>query len=86
MSATIDTEDTELPVLPGERDARCPFNPPPAGALAREAHWTRPILVAEVTFTEWTGEGRVRHPSFVGLRDDKPATSVVREPPSTRRS
>jgi len=54
----------------------------PGGAAA---HWVRPELVAEVAFTEWTTDGRLRHPRFVGLRDDKPARDVVREaPPSGR--
>jgi bifunctional non-homologous end joining protein LigD len=35
--------------------------------------------VAEVGFTEWTADGKLRHPRFLGLRDDKPARSVVRE-------
>ncbi|HEY2705021.1 MAG TPA: non-homologous end-joining DNA ligase [Candidatus Dormibacteraeota bacterium] len=54
---------------------------PFAGAAGRQAgvHWVRPELVAEVEFTEWTGDGRLRHPRFVGLRDDKPAAEVVRE-------
>ena len=43
------------------------------------AHWVRPELVAEVGFTEWTNDGKLRHPRFLGLRDDKPARSVVRE-------
>src|SRR5262249_26360741 len=38
-----------------------------------------PSLVAEVAFTEWTRDGRMRHPSFQGLREDKPAREVVRE-------
>ena len=42
-------------------------------------HWTRPELVAEVAFTEWTTDGKLRHPRFVGLRHDKPAREVVRE-------
>jgi DNA ligase D-like protein (predicted ligase) len=42
-------------------------------------HWVRPELVAEVEFTEWTVDGRLRHPRFVGLRDDKPAGEVRRE-------
>jgi bifunctional non-homologous end joining protein LigD len=45
----------------------------------RAAHWVRPELVAEVSFSEWTTDGRLRHPAFVGLRDDKDAADVVRE-------
>jgi bifunctional non-homologous end joining protein LigD len=56
-----------------------PFSNPPRGAEARRAHWVRPQLVAEVTFTEWTDDGTLRHPSFQGLREDKKATDVVRE-------
>jgi DNA ligase D-like protein (predicted ligase) len=41
--------------------------------------WVEPELVAQVGFTEWTGDGRLRHPRFLGLRDDKPARDVVRE-------
>ena len=45
----------------------------------RGVTWTRPDLVAQIGFTEWTSHGRLRHPRFLGLRDDKPATEVVRE-------
>jgi DNA ligase D-like protein (predicted ligase) len=45
----------------------------------REVTWVAPELVAEVGFTEWTRAGRLRHPRFLGLRDDKPAREVVRE-------
>ncbi len=45
----------------------------------RGAQWLRPELVAEVAFAEFTAEGRVRHASFLGLRGDKPASSVVPE-------
>jgi bifunctional non-homologous end joining protein LigD len=45
------------------------------------AHWVRPELVGEVEFTEWTREGILRHPVFVGLRIDKDPKSVVRERP-----
>ncbi|TFI58119.1 DNA ligase D [Sphingomonas parva] len=48
---------------------------------ARGAHWVRPEMVAEVAFTEFTSEGVVRHPSFLGLRADKAAEEVVRELP-----
>ena len=43
--------------------------------------WVTPTMVCEVAFAEWTPDGRVRHPSFKGLRADKPARSVVRELP-----
>jgi bifunctional non-homologous end joining protein LigD len=57
--------------------ASSPFSPKPKGVGA--AHWVKPELVAEVAFTEWTGDGKMRHPSFQGLRADKPAREVVRE-------
>lgn len=41
--------------------------------------WVNPDLVAQVGFTEWTSHGRLRHPRFLGLREDKPARKVVRE-------
>jgi len=43
------------------------------------AHWIKPKLVAEINFAEFTSDGVLRHPSFVALREDKPATDVVRE-------
>ncbi|HET7753830.1 MAG TPA: DNA ligase D [Anaeromyxobacteraceae bacterium] len=60
-----------------------PFTPRPPGALGRIAHWVRPELVAEVAFTEWTDDGKIRHPSFQGLREDKPAKQVVKEQPAS---
>ena len=56
-----------------------PFADPPRGAEARGVHWTTPRLVAEVAFTEWTGDGQLRHPVFKGLREDKAPQDVVRE-------
>src|SRR5690606_10502674 len=41
--------------------------------------WVEPTLVAEVEFTEWTADGHVRHPTFRGMRDDKPARHITRE-------
>ena len=41
--------------------------------------WVKPKLVAEVKFTEWTTAGEMRHPVFLGLREDKRAEDVVRE-------
>jgi bifunctional non-homologous end joining protein LigD len=50
-------------------------------AAVRGAHWVRPKLVAEIAFTEFTGEGVMRHPSYIGLREDKNAEAVVLEKP-----
>jgi bifunctional non-homologous end joining protein LigD len=47
----------------------------------RGARWVAPELVAQVRFTEWTGDGRLRHPRYVGLRTDREAAEVVRETP-----
>lgn len=40
-------------------------------------HWIKPLLIAEIGFSEWTPEGRLRHPKFLGLRQDKHAKEVV---------
>jgi bifunctional non-homologous end joining protein LigD len=54
---------------------------PPFADEVREKHvtWVQPRLVAEVGFSEWTRDGRLRHPRYLGLRDDKAASEVVRE-------
>ena len=44
-----------------------------------KTHWVKPSLVAQVRFTEWTADGSLRHPVYLGLRDDKKAASVRRE-------
>jgi len=44
-------------------------------------HWVKPILLCEVSFTEWTADGRIRHPSFQGVREDKSASQVKKETP-----
>ena len=58
-----------------------PFSDP-IKPVPRGVHWARPKLLAEVSFTEMTADGKLRHPSFKGLRDDKPAAQVVREVPA----
>ncbi len=56
-----------------------PFaNPPHA---SRGVHWVKPTLVAEAGFLGWTKDGLLRHPTFLGLREDKPARQAVRETP-----
>jgi len=52
----------------------------PAGEW-RSIHWVKPSLLCEVAFTEWTEDGRIRHPSFQGLREDKDAGEVKKEMP-----
>jgi bifunctional non-homologous end joining protein LigD len=52
-----------------------------ARPIPRGTHWTRPEVVAQVGFAEWTNEGRLRQPRFLGLRDDKRPVEVVRERP-----
>ncbi len=49
--------------------------------IPRGAHWVRPELVAQIGFAEWTTDGRLRQPRFLGLRDDKDPADVVRERP-----
>ena len=60
-----------------------PFPAIPKMPKVRKADvvWVRPELVCEVEFVEWTHDGRLRAPSFQGLRDDKPAREVHREEP-----
>jgi bifunctional non-homologous end joining protein LigD len=52
-----------------------------AGAIptGRGHHWVEPLLVCEVRFTDWTDDGGIRHPSFVGLREDKKPKDCLRE-------
>ena len=55
----------------------CPFSPRPR--TNERPHWVEPRLVAQVRFTEWTDDARLRHPVYLGLRDDKDPRDVVRE-------
>ena len=59
--------------------ARPPFAHDLPRAETRDAHWEAPRLVGEVVFTEWTADGRLRHPSWRGLRPDKDPADVRRE-------
>jgi DNA ligase D-like protein (predicted ligase) len=51
------------------------------GIAMKGVHWVRPDLVAEVGFAEWTPDGKLRHPRYLGLRDDKSPGQIVRERP-----
>jgi ATP-dependent DNA ligase len=72
------------------KTAKCPFVNLPEPAAGRwgqgltaekmkECVWVRPEMVAEIQFLEWTGADHLRHTKFVGLRDDKDPSKVVRE-------
>lgn len=67
-----------------------PFARFPPQAQISGVHWVKPVLVAEVGFTTRTRDGLLRHPTFQGLREDKPSRQVVAELPArprrTRRS
>ena len=61
-------------------ELRTPSSPFEGDDLPRSGvHWVKPRLVAQIAFTEWTREGKLRHPRFLGLRDDKKPEDVVRE-------
>jgi bifunctional non-homologous end joining protein LigD len=49
----------------------------PRGVPLKGVHWSEPRLVAEVRYSGWTGDGMLRHPAFLGLREDKPPAEVV---------
>ena len=68
--------------LEARRRKASPFVSVPA-ELRRGVQWVEPDLVAQVELTEWTNEGRMRQPVFLGLRDDRDARHVVRERPGT---
>jgi bifunctional non-homologous end joining protein LigD len=70
--------------------SRCPFaDLPSSGGMhwgggitaeqMSEMTWTKPSVVVQVRFVEWTADSHLRHASFLGIRDDKPAREVVRE-------
>jgi DNA ligase D-like protein (predicted ligase) len=66
-----------------ERLAKLERKEPPVGEtpglIRKGVHWVRPQLVAQVGFSEWTPDGKLRHPRYLGLRDDKRPDQVVRE-------
>ncbi len=61
---------------PRWRPTACPSPQRPKGV---KGHWVKPKLVAEVAFAEWTDDGRIRHPTFQGLRRDKDPDAITRE-------
>ncbi|MFC9608917.1 non-homologous end-joining DNA ligase [Streptomyces niveus] len=63
-------------------EAAVPRSPFADAVKERAPHWSEPRLVAQIAFTEWTRDGMLRHPRFLGLREDKEARDVVRERPA----
>ena len=72
----------------GLETQRCPFANLPekrrtiwalTAEEMKECRWLQPRLVAQIEFTEWTPDEHLRHASFAGLRDDKPAREITRE-------
>ena len=72
------------------RIEKCPFYNLPAvrrnrwdqglsPAEMKRCHWVKPVMVCQVKFTEWTRDDRLRQPVFLGIREDKNATEVMRE-------
>lgn len=73
-------DERTLALLGDELERRERSTPPFAARdLPRAARWAEPELVAQVAFSEWTRDGKLRHPRYQGLRYDKPAREVVRE-------
>ncbi|TDO52944.1 DNA ligase D [Kribbella sp. VKM Ac-2571] len=71
---TLDELGRELVALEQDEPAFAKGNLPRS-----RVHWVKPRLVGQIAFSEWTRDGRLRHPRFQGLRDDKSAHEVIRE-------
>ncbi len=68
-----------MALLTSLETSHSPFSETPA--TNERAHWVTPTLVVQVRFSEWTSDGILRHPVYLGLRDDKKASAVRREEP-----
>jgi bifunctional non-homologous end joining protein LigD len=65
--------------LSGQARKTSPFAGPLPARDIKDANWVSPVMVGEVAFSEWTREGRLRHPAWRGIRPDKAPAEVVRE-------
>lgn len=70
----------QLPELLGPDRPEPPFDPPPDARSSTGAHWVEPQLVVEVAFAEWSDDGHLRHPAYLGRHADRDPRSVRREP------
>ena len=80
LADKLESLTVDKPVL-----SRTEMSRPGAGEF-HSIHWVKPVLLCEVTFTEWTEDGHIRHPSFQGLREDKKAADVKMEKPKPVKS
>jgi bifunctional non-homologous end joining protein LigD len=78
--AKLARKDCPFDNLPDKRERR--YGQAITASVMKTCHWLKPELVCQIRFTEWTNDGRLRHPVFLGLREDKAATDVVREKPA----
>lgn len=76
----IASEKCPFTGLPEEREGR--YGQGITASVMKKCHWLKPVLVCQVKFSEWTRDDRLRQPVYLGLRDDKKAKDVIREPAS----